>query len=424
MSFPTNKLPEAFEEEHGSLDLDDVKPSTPSGGPAAQGARDYGGDDEDLDLPDQPNNVWLCKVPRFLMEKWMQQQEEGQMLGRVRVYDEKGADGQPKIALILNEPSASSSSTSGPSSASSSTKPDIKGKRPASATDGVPAEYKLTMQNTSSKNLYVFGERIEDDLDTGEEGARRKRRKTTLVGTVAHECSLTPSIQSADASAAYARILRERQRKASEPRRTLKMLDVDKAQANRMASGMGTAGLKGRVATFANTSNRAKAAGGPSGAGGAAQQRLTRIPKNELLDLLFPLFAQAPYWHLRALNDHVQQPQTYLRETLNEVAILVPKGPYAQMWALRPEYKGVAGEKAQQGASAAAAAAASAGGSAAGRGGGGGSGPAQQGAGLSGATAARGGGAGAGGVKAEPGTGEGALVLDDDDDDDDLEMVS
>jgi len=175
-----------------------------------------------------------------------------------------------------------------------------------------------------------------------------------------------------------------------------------------------------RLACPQNTSNRAKAAGTSSGAGGAAQQRLTRIPKNELLDLLFPLFAQAPYWHLRALNDHVQQPQTYLRETLNEVAILVPKGPYAQMWALRPEYKGAAGEKAQQGASAAAAAASAAGGA--------GGGPSQQqGAGPSGAAAARGVGAGAGpgGVKAEPGTGEGALVLDDDDDDDDdLEMVS
>ena len=62
MSFPTNKLPEAFEEEHGSLDLDDAKPSTSSGSGGAAGARDYGGDDEDLDLPDQPNNVWLCKV--------------------------------------------------------------------------------------------------------------------------------------------------------------------------------------------------------------------------------------------------------------------------------------------------------------------------------------------------------------------------
>jgi transcription initiation factor TFIIF subunit beta len=73
---------------------------------------------------------------------------------------------------------------------------------------------------------------------------------TSLLGTVAHECSLTPSISSADASAAYARILRERQRKAAEPKRTLKRLEVDDATANRLASGMGAAGIKGRVATF------------------------------------------------------------------------------------------------------------------------------------------------------------------------------
>jgi len=33
------------------------------------------------------------------------------------------------------------------------------------------------MQNTASKNMYVFGEKIEDDEETGEEGARKKRRK-------------------------------------------------------------------------------------------------------------------------------------------------------------------------------------------------------------------------------------------------------
>lgn len=281
--------------------------------------------------------------------------------------------------------------------------------------------------------------------------------KTSLVGTVAHECSLTPSIQSADASAAYARILRERQRKAAEPRRTLKMLDVDKAQANRMASGMGTAGLKGRVATFAvrflpsfllerrgvslslllhvpsslclgeltrrmagpaqNTTNKAKSATSSSGGGAGQPQRLTRIPKNELLDLLFPLFAQAPYWHLRALNDHVQQPQTYLRETLNEVAILVPKGPYAQMWALRPEYKGEGGAQKAAGAVAGAVAAAAQGS---------GAGPSHGQAGGSGAGVA--GAAGAGGVKPEPDAGDAGLgeegEEDDDDEDFDLEMVS
>lgn len=77
--------------------------------------------------------------------------------------DEKG---NPKIAVLLND-SANSETT------------DSKGKRPAN--DGVPTEYRLTMQNTASKNMYVFGERIEDDEETGEEGARKKRRELFLI---------------------------------------------------------------------------------------------------------------------------------------------------------------------------------------------------------------------------------------------------
>ncbi|GAA5853264.1 hypothetical protein JCM8547_000260 [Rhodosporidiobolus lusitaniae] len=327
MQFNTNNLPEDFQVEHGSIDLTDDKP-------LVEGDND--GEDEDLDLSKAGQRVWLCKVPRFLMEEWSKAQQEGEILGRVRVYDEKDSRGNPKIAVILN-PSTSASS-SGPSS------PDVKGKRPLSASargpandSNVPAEYKLTMQNTESKNLFVFGEKIEEVEETGEEGARKKRRITSLLGTVAHECSLTPNIGGADASAAYARILRERQRKATEPKRTLKRLDVDEATANRLASGMGMAGVKGRVATFNNTSSRGGKASGPGA------PRYARLPKNELLDLLFTHFSSAPYWSLRSLNDHVKQPQVYLKEVLAEIATLVPKGPYAQMYALKPEFKGTQG---------------------------------------------------------------------------------
>ncbi|GAA5914823.1 hypothetical protein JCM6882_007283 [Rhodosporidiobolus microsporus] len=320
MSFPTNALPEEFQAEHGSIDLTDDKPNV-------NGQDD--GEDEDLDLAKGGQRVWLCKVPRFLMDEWSKAQQEGEILGRVRVYDEKDSKGNPKIAVILN--SSSSNAAAGPSS-----QPDIKGKRPAASSTasggaGLPTEYKLTMQNTESKNLYVFGEKVEEVEESGEEGARKKRRITSLLGTVAHECSLTPNIGGADASAAYARILRERQKKAAEPKRTLKRLDVDQATANRLASGMGMSGVKGRVATFANTSSRGK----PS----TSTARYARIPKNELLDLLFTHFSTAPYWSLRSLNDHVKQPQVYLKEVLGEIATLVPKGPYAQMYALKPEFK-------------------------------------------------------------------------------------
>lgn len=80
---------------------------------------------------------------------------------------------------------------------------------------------------------------------------RRRTGVTSLLGTVAHECSLTPVLSSPAASAAYARIMRERQRKAAEPRRTLKRLEVDDATANRLASGVGVGGIKARAATFA-----------------------------------------------------------------------------------------------------------------------------------------------------------------------------
>lgn len=65
-----------------------------------------------------------------------------------------------------------------------------------------------------------------------------------------HECALTPSLSSLDASSSYRNIMRDRQRKASEPKRTIKMLDVDQGTANRLAAGQGLPGIKGRVGSF------------------------------------------------------------------------------------------------------------------------------------------------------------------------------
>lgn len=66
-----------------------------------------------------------------------------------------------------------------------------------------------------------------------------------MLGTVHHECGLTPTLTSA-----YSDIMRERLRKASEPTRKLKVLDVDAGTANRLASGVGLGGVKSRVSNF------------------------------------------------------------------------------------------------------------------------------------------------------------------------------
>ncbi|KAJ3404347.1 hypothetical protein HDV05_007233, partial [Chytridiales sp. JEL 0842] len=67
-----------------------------------------------------------------------------------------------------------------------------------------------------------------------------------------------------------------------------------------------------------------------------------RLPKEELIALLFSAFAEYPYWTFKALIERIKQPQTWLREVLTEVASLQKKGPYNGMYALKPEFGGVA----------------------------------------------------------------------------------
>ncbi|SGZ23929.1 BQ5605_C023g09664 [Microbotryum silenes-dioicae] len=350
MSIPMNALPAEFEAEHGSIDLADPDSNLD----------DEGADEEDdLDLKQSQRSVWLCKVPKFLLDKWEQVQQEGVVLGRVRVYDEKDANGDPKIAVLLeqDESSAPSATATAPAAAPAPSR-DIKGKGPIGRRNGtVPTEYHLRLQNTSSKNLFIFGEKEEEDESTGDVGFRKKRREsredvlaiswtkydahptlrspgiTSLAGTIQHECQLTPSLSSISASDSYRTIMRERQRLATEPKRTIKMLDVDNATANRLASGVGMSGVKHRVASMVKTAKAAAGSGaGPNG-------RMVRMPRNELLDLLFQHFDQAPYWNLKLLNEHVKQPATFLKEVLGEVGTLVPRGPYLGMWTLKEQFK-------------------------------------------------------------------------------------
>lgn len=55
--------------------------------------------------------------------------------------------------------------------------------------------------------------------------------------------------------------------------------------------------------------------------------------------MLFVHFEQAPYWAAKALTEHVRQPQAYLKEVLQDVATLVPRGPYVGMWTLKEEFR-------------------------------------------------------------------------------------
>jgi transcription initiation factor TFIIF subunit beta len=72
-------------------------------------------------------------------------------------------------------------------------------------------------------------------------------------------------------------------------------------------------------------------------------QKTTRMPKNELMDLLFTAFEQYPYWSFKGLVEYVKQPQTYLKDVLAEICNFIKKGPYTAKYQLKPEFAGGAG---------------------------------------------------------------------------------
>lgn len=137
----------------------------------------------------------------------------------------------------------------------------------------------------------------------------------------------------------YREILRRRKMEATKPQRTVKMLDDgDQGANNMLAAGLGSGGLlRGKTSSFVVGNSSTKAGGGGSGSS-SNKEKFARIPKNELLDLIFSCYERYTYWTLRALREETRQPESYLRETLSSIADLHKRGPYVGQWSLKKEY--------------------------------------------------------------------------------------
>ncbi|KHN95299.1 transcription initiation factor iif [Metarhizium album ARSEF 1941] len=76
--------------------------------------------------------------------------------------------------------------------------------------------------------------------------------------------------------------------------------------------------------------------------------KAARIPKNQLLDLIFDCFRQYQYWSMKALRQKLQQPDSYLRQVLEEVAVLHKSGRFANHYGLNDAYKDKGGSEAKE----------------------------------------------------------------------------
>ncbi|ANB11065.1 transcription factor IIF subunit TFG2 [Sugiyamaella lignohabitans] len=341
----------------GSLDDQDV--------PTRDGAEEEEEifeDSLDLDTSGASSKVWLVRLPKFLMERWKDVDKiSDSELGKVRIRNQQGNEPW-KVKLVLND---------------------------TPETADIPHEYDISLVKQVVDNTFVFTEKdlpkfskpqdkettnpttaaanrlaalnkaknkynnrknyfknsspgVGSDGNNGnssDSGISSPRfvpyvktipKKTALVGTACHECLVMPSMKDPN----YAKVVS--QRKALESESSAAKVTFLNEMPGVNAATFGQS-LRNKPGAFIRSTKKDIAK--------SSEGKATRIPKNELLDLLFKLFEEYDYWSLKGLRERTKQPETYLKEVLDTMAILIKKGPYAMKYTLKPEFKQIKGKE-------------------------------------------------------------------------------
>lgn len=73
------------------------------------------------------------------------------------------------------------------------------------------------------------------------------------------------------------------------------------------------------------------------------------MPRTELLSALFECFAEHEYWSMKGLREKLVQPEQYLKEVLEDIAVCNRSGKYVGKWMLKSEYKNSAQKASETG---------------------------------------------------------------------------
>ncbi|GAB5589447.1 hypothetical protein Unana1_04347 [Umbelopsis nana] len=175
-------------------------------------------------------------------------------------------------------------------------------------TADIPKEYSIKIPSGEVENKYVFA--------SNSHGAA-----TRVVGKIHHECHVSPANWKT-----YRDIMRKRVYEADRPVRSVQVLGQNSQPifAPGASSGMPASDFSSFI---------------PSKKPRVDKEKATRMPRNELMDMLFAAFERYPYWSLKGIVEHTRQPMQYLKEILGEICILNKRGPYTSMYQLKAEYK-------------------------------------------------------------------------------------
>ncbi|GJJ08168.1 hypothetical protein Clacol_002376 [Clathrus columnatus] len=272
--------------------------------------------DEILSLPFESTSgrIWLIKLPKFLMKRWLAVETGDQLLGTLRVWNERDRRTEKQFMSLFV---------------------------PSEKDPSVLEEFKLDMVQEKVRNQYVIA-----STDKDPKNPTNRAKSTIMSGRVKHEVNVRPTY-----NADYSSRMRARVAAASKPVRQIKMIEEsmggERGNINMLSSGINQRtssfdSLVIRILLFAIVSfllTRIISQRTSKGRPGQNTERFIRMPKNQLLDQLFQLFNEKQYWSVKELRLRTEQPETYLKEVLPQIAMQHKSGSQNGLWELMKNYK-------------------------------------------------------------------------------------
>ncbi|KAJ3008040.1 hypothetical protein HKX48_008805 [Thoreauomyces humboldtii] len=247
-------------------------------------------EDDELGLDQAGTHIWLVKVPTFLSERWssVAQIQDGVPMGTVEMppgeLDPKlPHKNKAKITLPATQPWS----------------------------QDIPKNYTLAFTNLLPQKGYVFTANTASD------------RPKEVVGRITHEATINPVVD-----ADYRNLMHKRTQTAAANVRTIQLHDPRTDSSSY---------------TFIAPVNNVKKDERFGASKKIVQQdKRERMEKQELINLIFTCFEKYAHWGFKGLLERTDQPQSWLKEVLNEVAFLNKRGPYMGLYELKAEFKGSA----------------------------------------------------------------------------------
>ncbi|KAI0151756.1 transcription initiation factor IIF, beta subunit-domain-containing protein [Xylariaceae sp. FL1272] len=294
-------------------------------------------------------DVYLTHVPKYLYDAWDSfDDDEMIQIGKIRKWTEM-VDGKPRerMALLLDHtkpkhqtiPKEYRLESKDPSLALANTylftEQDLPGFKSESrgANNDLPPHLRRQHEQRQQQKLQQHDKSAQQPDHGGVKKDKYQPRyrkaipkKTILSNRFRHEVNCTP-----EQTAETQYILRNMSTDSMKPKVSTSLVKTFDP------SGVIQAGAHVENAKFSNMIRTAPEQ--KKGVKKEVVEKAARLGESELRDRMFACFEKHNYWRLTAFKQHLNQPEAWLRENLEHIAVLHKTGPFANHWELRPEYK-------------------------------------------------------------------------------------